>query len=398
LGGIAEGGLCMLTGITVVDFTRHLPGPYCTMRLADLGAEVIKVEAYPHGDPGRSMGPAIAGTGAFYLSSNRNKRSVAINLRSEEGRELAFSLARQADVVVESFRPGVMQHLGLDYDRLHQVHPQIVYCSVTGYGQDGAMHQLGGHDLNYQAVSGFLSTFRDGEGKPVISEVLIADYAVGLYAAEQICAALVQRATRGMGAYLDVASADLLSSWMGLHACLAHQGEDKAMQRFLKGLLAYNTYETADGRFVALAALEEKFWLNFCRAVGREDWEPLHGASIADCPDVYEEMKALFLMRTQAEWHELGCEVDCCLTCVEEMDTWWESAYINSRELAFPLLYQGNETMHVRTERLRLVREMTPPPAFGEHTLEVLKEKLHCTNEQLFALERRGVIPPRKEM
>jgi len=390
--------MCMLTGITVVDFTRHLPGPYCTMRLADLGADVIKVEAYPHGDPGRSMGPRLGNTGALYLSSNRNKRSVAINLRSVEGRELAFSLACQADVVVESFRPGVMHHLGLDYARLQQAHPQIVYCSVTGYGQNGAMHQLGGHDLNYQAVSGFLSTIRDREGKPVVSEVLVADFAVGVYAAEQICAALVQRAIRGVGAHLDVASTDLLASWLALHACLSPAGGEQSIQHFLKGLLAYNTYETADGRYVALAALEEKFWLNFCRAVGRQDWEELHGASIADCPEVYEEMKELFLTRTQTEWHDLGCEVDCCLTAVEELDTWRESGYLASRDLVFPLPSpEQKETLQVRTEQKRPVQAMTPPPDAGEHTWSVLQEKLHCTEEQLLTLERRGVIPPRKE-
>jgi succinate--hydroxymethylglutarate CoA-transferase len=315
-------------------------------------------------------------------------------LRSAEGRELAFLLARQADVVVESFRPGVMHHLGLDYARLKQVHPQIVYCSVTGYGQDGAMYQLGGHDLNYQAVSGFLSTIRDGEGRPVISEVPIADYAVGLYAAEQICAALVQRSTRGTGAYLDVASTDLLASWMGMHASLIHHGQERDMQQFLKGLLAYNAYETADGRFVALAALEEKFWQNFCRAVGREDWETLHGASISDCPEVYDEMKALFLTRTQAEWNELGSEVDCCLTSVEEIDTWAESPYVASRAVTFTLPYEETtETLQVRTEQYRSLQTMTPPPSCGEHTREVLREKLLCTDEQLDALVRRGIIP-----
>jgi succinate--hydroxymethylglutarate CoA-transferase len=388
----------MLTGITVVDFTRHLPGPFCTMRLADLGAEVIKVEAHPDGDPGRSMGPQLDGTGAFFLSSNRNKKSVAINLRSAEGRELAFSLARQADVVVESYRPGVMHHLGLDYERLHQAHPHIVYCSLTGYGQDGAMYQLGGHDLNYQAVSGFLSTLRDQEGRPVISEVLIADYAVGLYAAEQICAALVRRYTQGKGAYLDVASVDLLASWMGLHALLSHTGQEKAMHQFLKGLIAYNVYETADSRYVALAALEEKFWQNFCRAVGREDWETLHGVSIVEHPELYEEMKALFLTRTQMEWNELGSEVDCCLTAVEEMDTWAQSQYITSRDSLFTLPYERSaELLQVRTERQRSVYGMTQPPRLGEHTREVLKEKLRCTDRQLADYEQRGVIPPREE-
>jgi crotonobetainyl-CoA:carnitine CoA-transferase CaiB-like acyl-CoA transferase len=384
----------MLTGITVVDFTRHLPGPYCTMRLADLGAEVIKVEAYPDGDPGRVMGPGIAGTGALFLSANRNKKSVQLNLRAPEGRELAFALAAQADVVVESFRPGVMHHLGLDFATLQEAKPDLVYCSLTGYGQNGAMHQLGGHDVNYQAISGFLSANRDAEGRPVVSEVPIADLAAGLYAAEQICAALVQRYAKRQGAYLDIASADLLASWMGLHAVLAEYGRISALSQFLKGLFNYNIYETADGKYVALAALEEKFWHNFCRAVGREDWETLEGTAIADYPDVYEEMKALFLTRTQQEWSELGMEVDCCLTAVEEMDTWRDSIYVDSRELCFSLPYAERiKALQVRTERLRPLAQMAPPPVCGKDTHEVLRGKLQCTEEQLTRYVKHGIIP-----
>lgn len=171
------------------------------------------------------------------------------------------------------------------------------------------------------------------------------------------------------------------------------------MQRFLKGLLMYNVYETADGRFVALAALEEKFWQNFCRAVGREDWETLHGAAIVECPDVYEELKALFLTRTQAEWSELGGEVDCCLTAVEEIDTWADSPYVSGRKLAFSLPFDETiDVLQVRTETSRPEHAMTPPPACGEHTREVLREKLRCTNEQLLTLERRGVIPQERRI
>lgn len=384
----------MLTGITIIDFTRHLPGPFCTMRLADLGAEVIKVEAYPAGDPGRTMGPNIAGTGAFFLSTNRNKKSVLLNFREQEGRDLAFALAAQADVVVESFRPGVMQHLGLDFASLQEAKPDLIYCSITGYGQSGPMHQLGGHDLNYQAISGFLSTNLDAEGRPVVCEVPIADMAVGIYASEQICAALVQRSITLQGAYLDIASADLLASWMGLHAVLAQHGQLPSLHQFLKGLLNYNVYETADGRFVALAALEEKFWHNFCRAVGREDWESLDGAPLEEYPDVYEEMKALFLTRTQAEWSELGMEVDCCLTAVEEMDGWEESMYVSGRELSFSVPYQGiRETLQVRTERNRSISSMTPPPVCGQETHEILQTKLQCTPDQLVRYVKYGIIP-----
>ncbi|MBO8162318.1 MAG: CoA transferase [Brevibacillus sp.] len=382
----------MLSGITVVDFTRHLPGPYCTMRLADMGAEVIKIEAYPSGDPGRSMGPMLGGDGLFYLASNRNKRSVALNLRTPAGRELAFALAAQADVVVESFRPGVMGHLGLDYEALAEVNPELIYCSLTGYGQTGAMHQLGGHDLNYQAVSGFLAANRDSQGRPVIPEVPLADYAGGLYAAEQICAALVQKERSRKGTYLDIASVDVMASWMSLNALLSCAGREGELSQFLGGLINYNVYETADGRYVALAALEEKFWHNFCHAVGREDWEEYAGQRVLDQPDVFEEIKAMFLTRTQAEWNELGMEVDCCLTAVEEMDTWLSSTYVTSRQLVFFPPHADN-LLQVRGERKKPLDTMQPPPALGADTHDILRSRLSISDQLLRRYAASGIIP-----
>ncbi|KQL44222.1 acyl-CoA transferase [Brevibacillus choshinensis] len=374
----------MLTGVTVVDFSRHLPGPICTMRLADLGAEVMEITSFPvsdHGKPIHTASREARETGAFYLRSHRNHKSISLNLRTDEGKALAFALARQADVVVESFRPGVLRHLGLDYDSLWEVHPSVIYCSVTGYGQSGEMYQLGGNDLNIQAVSGFLSAVRDTEGKPVITDLPLADYAVGLYACEQVCAALVQRFRTGRGAYLDIASGDLLSSWMGLHAILSTK--DHSLAR--KGLLSYQVYETADGQYVALAALEEKFWHNFCRAVGRQDWEMLYQATVDEQAEVYEDLKTLFLSRTQSEWSELGMEVDCCLTAVEEKENWAESLYVTSREIAYTLPY---------LERKEASSPGHPSPAwYTDHTHELLKKKLHLTEAELGRLQKHGVIP-----
>ena len=378
----------MLTGITVVDFSRHLSGFICTMRLADLGAEVIEIEAHAPEDPisqaADKDGPDSGG-GGFFLRSQRKHKSISLNLRSAEGKALAFALARQADVVVESFRPGVLRHLGLDYDRLWAAHPAVVYCSITGYGQSGEWYQAGGEDLNVQAVSGFLSMLRDAEGRPVVAELPIAEYAAGLYASEQICAALVQRFRTGRGAYLDVAQADLLSAWTGLHVLLARA--DSEGSTLPKGLLAYQVYETADGHFVALAAREEKYWHNFCRAVGRDDWETLHETAVFQRPDVYEELKALFLTRTQAEWSELGTEADCCLTAVEDADRWAENRYAASREIADTLpLLEFREGPVVLAKRRW-------PSWRADHTREVLMKRLKLTAEDMRSLQERGVIP-----
>lgn len=358
------------------------------MRLADLGAEVIEITSFPVSDHGQSTyaaGWEARETGAFYLRSHRNHKSISLNLRTDEGKALAFALARQADVVVESFRPGVLRHLGLDYDSLWAVHPSLIYCSVTGYGQSGEMYQLGGNDLNIQAVSGFLSAVRDGEGKPVIADFPLADYAVGLYASEQICAALVQRSRTGRGAYLDVASGDLLSSWMGLHAILGKCSDPMDLGANQKERLAYQVYETADGHYVALAALEEKFWLNFCRAVGRHDWELLYQATISRQPEVYEDLQALFLSRTQAEWSELGMEVDCCLTAVEERENWSESLYVTSREIAYTLPYLEQKTRAAASDK--------SPAWYTDQTHELLRKKLHVSEGELGRLQKLGVIP-----
>lgn len=387
----------MLTGITIVDFSRHLPGPICTMRLADLGAEVIEVEAFH--DKEQSLQAKLAHresreTGSFYLRSHRNHKSISLNLRTSEGKALAFALARQADVVVESYRPGVMRHLGLDYDRLWEAHPAVIYCSVTGYGQSGELYQLGGHDLNVQAVSGFLSLLRDPEGKPVISDLPLTDYALGLYASEQICAALVQRARTGRGAYLDVSSADLFSSWTGLHGLFTAYGSSVGKNIGKGGLLAYQVFETSDGQYVALAALEEKFWLNFCRAVGREDWESCHLAEMTAYPDVFEDMKALFLSRTQAEWNELGSEVDCCLTAVEDWESWADNPYVANREIAYTLPFLEKKS-HQQTDHLerRYLAERKSPPWHTDYTHELLKRKLNLTEGELRRLQKQGVIP-----
>lgn len=372
---VKRGGDGMLSGITVVDFSHHLPGPICTMRLAELGATVLEVQPYPQ-DPSPfssiSDGPGRK-TVASTLYSHRNQKRISLNLRTVEGRSLAFALAKEADVVVESYRPGVLRHLGLDYDRLWEVHPSVIFCSVTHYGQSGDLYQLGGSDLNIQAVSGFLSAVRDAQGRPVAGELPLADFAVGVYASEQICAALVQRERTGRGAYLDIASADLLSYWTGLHALLAKgiREEEKTVVDSSRDFVAYQVYETAEGQYVALAAKEEKFWRNFCRAVGRADWETMHTATIRGNHELYEELCELFLSRTQADWSELGAEVDCCLTAVEEWDHWSEHAYSRSREIADTL----------------------PEAWRQDHTHECLKKKLEMTDASLRRLEELGVIP-----
>jgi crotonobetainyl-CoA:carnitine CoA-transferase CaiB-like acyl-CoA transferase len=303
-----------LAGIRVVDFTALLPGPYATLRLADLGAEVIKVEPPNGGDPARHAGPKVAGTGAVFLANNRNKQFVTLDLKTEEGRAAAFALIEQADVLIEGFRPGVMRKLGLDYESARSRNPGLIYCSLTGYGQTGPLAHAAGHDLNYMALSGVLDQFRDEHGRPVIPSLQLADMIGGIVAAEAILAALVGRSRTGEGAYLDVSITDAMMGLLTHHA-LIHQafGMDHGIEELNGKVVCYHLYETRDGRTVSLAALEPKFWRTFCDAVGKPEWLPHQFSEASDGQPVYEEMKVLFAARTLAEWAEFGRQVDCCL-------------------------------------------------------------------------------------
>jgi crotonobetainyl-CoA:carnitine CoA-transferase CaiB-like acyl-CoA transferase len=389
----------LLTGITVIDFTRHLPGDYCGIRLAGMGAEVIKVESF--GDPVRHVETGIFApeVQALFPDKIGRKKSVLLNLRAPEGCDLAFALAAEADVVIEGFRPGVVSHLGLDYAALREAKPELIYCSITGFGQTGTMGQLGGHDLNYQAVSGFLGVNRDVDGRPVVAEIPLAELAGGLFAAEQICAALVQKERSEKGAYLDIALVDVLASWLALRVLPewpGQRGRESRETGFPCPRVNYNVYEAADGRFVALAALEEKFWLNFCSAVGREDWEPYGGLRVEEAPELYEEMKGLFLTRTQAEWNEFGMEVDCCLTAVEEADTWARSMYVQSRRFAASAYDEPPVQTPPQSVQGRMAETALSAGGSGADTHDVLRNKLGIGDSELRKYSSLGIIPDKK--
>jgi alpha-methylacyl-CoA racemase len=339
-----------LAGIRVVDFTALLPGPYATLRLAELGADIVKVEP-PHGDPARHAGPQVAGTGALYLANNRNKQVVNLDLKTEEGRAAALSLIGEADVLIEGFRPGVMRKLGLDYDSVRSTNPRIVYCSLTGYGQTGPLAHAAGHDLNYMAVSGVLDQLQDSGGRPVIPTIQLADMVGGIVAAEAILAALVKRSRTGEGAFLDIAMTDAMMGLLTHHALIQQAfGFHHGIEELNGKVVCYQLYDTQDGRTVSLAALEPKFWRSFCDAVGKPEWLSHQFSEAADGEPVYEELKALFASRTLAEWTEFGRQVDCCLQPVVRVGEALHSVYAKARgntvRVAGP---DGTELIHVDT-------------------------------------------------
>ncbi|MBT2663529.1 CaiB/BaiF CoA-transferase family protein [Bacillus sp. ISL-45] len=354
----------MLEGIKIVDFTNYIPGPFATLRLAELGAEIVKVEA-PEGDPARNTGE-----GYVFNAHNRGKKSIVINLKQAEGKLLALDLLARADVVVESFRPGVMDKLGLGYEAVKKVNSGIVYCSVTGYGRNGEMGSLGSHDLNYMSLSGALAQMKNDKGRPVHPTHTFSDYIGGLAASERILAALVARGKTGEGSYHCISIADSMAALMANHVLIEKETGYQNGVSVLNGtVIGYGLYETKGARYVSLGALEPKFWHNFCRAVGREDWLSAHYSSPENTNPVYLELVDLFKSKSLSEWADFGMKVDCCLTPVLEAGELAHYPYWREKNFVLP---EGQIKMHGDLP----AQEDAAPPKKGEQTEEVLRDWL----------------------
>jgi len=345
------------------------------MMLADLGAEVIKVEEPVVGDPTRRSPPMVNGESAPFNQVNRNKKSIAIDLKNAEGRDVFLKLASTADCVLEQFRPGVVDRLGINYDTLAEIDPRIVYCSLTGFGQDGPHRERSGHDLNYLALSGVLGLTTDDSGRPVIPGVQVADLAGGMIAGFAILAALLARERTGRGQYVDVSMFDVMLSMLPIPA--AHHFAGATIPVGGKYVLSgaypfYNVYETGDGKFMTLGALEPKFWTNFCRKVGREDLVSRQFDSGERRENLFSEVRAIFKSKSQSDWVESMRDADCCCEPVLSMVEAFEHAQTRAREMirqSFGITdqlgfsYKLSETPP---------SEASPAPDLGAHTEELL--------------------------
>ncbi|MCU0514275.1 MAG: CoA transferase [Anaerolineae bacterium] len=375
-----------LSGVRVLDLTRLLPGAIATLLLADLGAEVIKIEDPAGGDYARWMPPLLAGTGAFFRASNRNKHSVILNLKDERGQAVLQRLVHSADVLVEGFRPGVAARLKCDYATLSAHNPRLIYVSLSGWGQTGPYAQRSGHDLNYVALNGLPGSM----GTPQPPGGQIADVS-GAYASVMgISAALYQREKTGTGAYLDVALAEaalpfVMYQWVEslLTGLPGGQGS------LTGGMACYAVYFSADEQPLALAPIEPKFWHNFCAAVQRPDWLPLH-QDLAAQARLKAEIQALFATHTAAEWDARLGGADCCFTRIVPPARVADDPQVQARGLAgvgddgVPWL---RSPVHLGPDKPPLI----PAPQPGEHTRQVLAG-LGYSPAALDALAAAGVI------
>ncbi len=388
----------LLEGITILDLTRLLPGPYGTMLLADMGAQVLKVEEPGVGDYAREFPPSIGGEGAVFQAVNRNKQSLALNLKTEAGQAVFRRLAASADVVVEQFRPGVMDRLGLGWDALRALNGRLVYCALTGYGQDGPYRNRVGHDINYIAYGGILGLTGAEGGAPILPGVQIGDLSGGMMAALGILAALLARERTGEGRFIDVAMLDTVVSWLCLPAAVfAATGEAPLRGRlFLSGgLPGYQVYETKDGRHITVGALEEKFWRNLCRALGREDLVPFAEPDDHRRQQMLAELGRLFKTRTRDEWIELLADAEVCFGPVNDLAEAFADPQVLHRGMLAEVPLPDGTIMTQPGLPLRLSsgarRKHEPPPTLGQHTGPIL-ERAGYSAEEIATLRETGVI------
>lgn len=310
----------MLSGINVLDVTYYLPGPYAAMRLAYMGAHVIKVEP-PGGDPAKIMSGGIV-----HEANNKGKEFVTIDLKTVEGKASMIELIKKSDVLLESFRPGAMKRLGFDYDTVKVLKPDIIYCSMTGYGQSGLLTEVGSHDINYLAMSGILSQLTNQEGNPIHPQNTLADYCGAVAVSEGILAALVQKFRTGEGAFVDIAIADALVDFQGTHLAYNEKGiSDRGIPEIDGTSICYGLYPTKDGRHVALGALEPKFWDNFCDFAKHPEWKRY--AFYATGTPEHSEVSGYISTMTWSEWLAISLRTDFCLTPVMRVSDLSEHPY-----------------------------------------------------------------------
>ena len=380
----------VLHGISVLDLSTQMPGPYCSMILADLGAEVIKVEA-PGGDPLRAYPP-------MFDSVNRGKRSIALDLKSTEGKAILERLAGRADLMLEGFRPGVAARLGVDYASVAKIKPDILYCSISGFGQDGPYRDRPGHDINYLALGGILGLEVPIAGRPCPPPVLVSDLAAGQFAAIALLAALVGRLRAGAGQYIDLSMTDGVVSWVGTELARLHAEGKSPDHPNVTVAPHYEIFAAADGEFVALGIVyEDHFWRNLCDLLGLPGWRQWNNDErIRRYEEIRGELRRIFFRQTRTEWERLFEGVDVPFAGVASLAEVFQDPQFRHRGL-FAELASSTGSGTSRQVGLPMkfsAAECAPhgaPPRLSEHATAILGD-LGYTAEAIAALAASGTV------
>ncbi len=387
----------MLKGIRILDFTRLLPGPYATLILRAMGAEVIKIEDPRTGDYMRWMPPQAKRYSVIFDLLNRGKKSICLDLKHPKAREIIEKLVHSAHALMEQFRPGVMDRLGLGYAHLSSINPSLVYCSISGFGQSGPLAEKAGHDLNYIALAGILQVNANGNDHPVLPPVQMADLTGGLFAALGVLGGIIEAQRTGKGRYLDVAMMETALAFMAHHLAVSALTGDNLKPRGMEltgSVVCYNVYRTKDDRFITLAALEPKFWKEFIEATGARELAGEQFAPARDGEEAYEKVKALFASRTLKEWEELFQKFDACVAPSRTLQEVLNCPHLSERGMfqacaaeegvtcTFPVIPPATPEEY---------RKLAPAPHPGQHTREILLE-LGYNEVQIQEFEGEGLI------
>ena len=375
-----------LEGIKVLDLSRFLPGPFCTLLLADFGADVIMVEH----ESGSGLGRRRTD---FYIF--RNKRSLVLDLKNDRGREIFYRLAKTADVIVEGFRPGVVERLGIDYSRIKKINKGIIYCSISGFGQNGPYRDRASHDINFVALAGLLSvTGRKGEGPGIIG-TQVGDVGAGILGAFSILVAVVAREKTGEGQYIDISmmdSAIALNPVSFFEYFLKRDVFEQGGYRLLGSVPCYNIYKTKDGKYITIGALEPKFWARLCHKLNRQDLiERQHEMS----DNIFNEVQKIFLSKTQAEWNDLLEPEEVCYAPVRNLQETMQDLQARSRDMFIDNPTPGKR----RIKEIGIAPKLSltpgkirrPSPTIGQDTEEILME-IGLQSPEIFELKSEGVI------
>lgn len=399
-----------LEGIKVLDMSNYVPGALCTMILADFGAEIIKVEPakpFPLGGMGYSPPRSEENSReAAYFSLNRNKKSIALNLNSEKGREVFYRMAREADVIIDGYRPGVVKRLCVDYETIDRLNPRIIYCALSGYGQDGPYRFLPGHDINYISIAGILGLLGPKDGLPAVPLNLIADFAgTSLYATIGIMLALMAREKSGRGQYIDhsyMEGAIHLMTWFYqrffMEGAVMKRGGSWALGTYPY----YGVYKTKDGKYISIGCLEDRFWENLCRALGKEEYGSYHWNMETTfrepdekCQEIRNFLEEAFLKKTSAEWFELLSGKDIPIGKVYTTDEVFDDPQVQHRQMIIEL---DHPTLG-KVKQVGVIPKLSDTPGkvrslapfHGEHTDECLK-KAGYNDEEIKNMRGEGVV------